>query len=264
MDISCIISSGDLERYVLGQLPPEEAEQVAQLAQIFPEIRKEISAIEQTFERLALAEAVKPSPEVKERLFKQLPPQHTTTSPRATVARHDSSITAFKQQYWKAAAGIIFLIGFAVLSFLVVQNRQLANETSDLRVQLKQKSAELEAASTFARFLQQPGVQTIKLQTVDTTSAPVNVHVYWNPASAIVYLDAAGLPTPPSGFQYQLWCISNSQPVDAGLVPINSMRKFVRMKSCGATDAFAITLEPKGGSLKPTLDKLIVMGNVQG
>ena len=48
MDLSCIISSGDLELYVLGSLSPEEAYQVEQLMSIFPEVREEVDRISET------------------------------------------------------------------------------------------------------------------------------------------------------------------------------------------------------------------------
>jgi hypothetical protein len=36
----------------------------------------------------------------------------------------------------------------------------------------------------------------------------------------------------------------------------------VEMKMVNAAQTFAITLEPKGGSVSPTMDQLYVMGNV--
>jgi anti-sigma-K factor RskA len=34
------------------------------------------------------------------------------------------------------------------------------------------------------------------------------------------------------------------------------------MKSIGKAQAFAVTLEPKGGSVNPTMDKMMVMGAI--
>jgi anti-sigma-K factor RskA len=34
------------------------------------------------------------------------------------------------------------------------------------------------------------------------------------------------------------------------------------MKSIGVAQTFAITLEPRGGSVSPTLEKLMVIGNI--
>ena len=73
MDLSCIIQSGDLELYVLGMLPPEEASKVETLAQLFPEIQQELDAIASTFEAGAMQMAVTPSSSVKDKLMASLP-----------------------------------------------------------------------------------------------------------------------------------------------------------------------------------------------
>ena len=72
LDLSCIISSGDLELYVLDQLPPKEREQIAALAQIFPEVKEEIQRIEAGVEKLASAEAVTPSSHLKDSVLSKI------------------------------------------------------------------------------------------------------------------------------------------------------------------------------------------------
>jgi anti-sigma-K factor RskA len=86
--------------------------------------------------------------------------------------------------------------------------------------------------------------------------------VYWNPASREVHLDRGNLPTPPRGKQYQLWAISNGKPVDAGMIASNAPEELQRMKSIAQAEAFAVTLEPAGGSASPTLDAMYVMGKL--
>ena len=48
MDLSCIISSGDLELYVLGLLPEDEAYKISELEKLFPEIEAEINRISES------------------------------------------------------------------------------------------------------------------------------------------------------------------------------------------------------------------------
>jgi hypothetical protein len=54
------------------------------------------------------------------------------------------------------------------------------------------------------------------------------------------------LPVAPEGKQYQLWAIVDGKPVDAGL--LDNPETFEKMKSLGNAQAFAISLEAKGGS----------------
>jgi hypothetical protein len=61
-----------------------------------------------------------------------------------------------------------------------------------------------------------------------------------------VYLSSVKLPVAPEGKQYQLWAIVDGKPVDAGL--LDNPETFEKMKSLGNAQAFAISLEAKGGS----------------
>ncbi|RYZ48010.1 MAG: anti-sigma factor, partial [Chitinophagaceae bacterium] len=60
MDISCIILSGDLELYVMGLLPEEDARKMEQLLLLFPELKEEADRISETLEALAMQSTVAP------------------------------------------------------------------------------------------------------------------------------------------------------------------------------------------------------------
>jgi mannose-6-phosphate isomerase-like protein (cupin superfamily) len=63
--ISEFIDSGILEQYVLGNITPEEAEQVEQMISAHSEVRKEIEEISRALEQYAMMNAVAPSSIVK-------------------------------------------------------------------------------------------------------------------------------------------------------------------------------------------------------
>jgi mannose-6-phosphate isomerase-like protein (cupin superfamily) len=65
MNITEYINSGIIEMYVMGALPSEEAEEVARLATIHPEIKTEIDNISFTIEAYARSKAKTPGPLVK-------------------------------------------------------------------------------------------------------------------------------------------------------------------------------------------------------
>jgi anti-sigma-K factor RskA len=84
--------------------------------------------------------------------------------------------------------------------------------------------------------------------------------VYWDKSTGQVYVYASKLPTPEAGKQYQLWALKDGKPVDAGVFDING--ELQQMKRITEADAFAVTLEPVGGSETPTLELLYVVGGV--
>jgi hypothetical protein len=54
----------------------------------------------------------------------------------------------------------------------------------------------------------------------------------------------------------------DGKPVDAGVFEMKEGPGMMKMKNIPRAEAFAITLEKKGGSQAPSLDKLYVMGKV--
>lgn len=257
LDLSCIISSGDLELYVLDQLPPKEREQIAALAQIFPEVREEIQRIEAGLEKLASAEAVTPRSHVKEAMLAKI----AATRQQSSLQNENSSAKVVSiKSYWKwaAAASIIILVsGWLWLnqSFqkLDADNRAMAFQMDSLKLNLN-RFQEIEQA------LAKQTTQNIALASIEPNST-LAAKVIWDKEAGKVWLFTGNLPPAPAGKQYQLWCIQGNQPNDAGLVPLASLENgFVAMKACGQSDAFAITLENIGGSPTPTLDQLKVLG----
>ena len=90
------------------------------------------------------------------------------------------------------------------------------------------------------------------------------VTVYWDTTSKDVYLMVNNLPKPASDKQYQLWALINGQPVDLGMLQYEGGKThpLVKMKGVQHAQAFAITLEPKGGSPNPTMDQMYVVGKL--
>ncbi|MCU0337166.1 MAG: anti-sigma factor [Sediminibacterium sp.] len=259
LDLSCIISSGDLELYVLDQLPPKEREQIAALAQIFPEVREEIQRIEAGLEKLASAEAVTPSSHVKDSVLSKIAAiQKAPVSTRES--QNKSATVVAMKSYWKwaAAASIIILVsGWLWLnqSFqkLDADNRAMAFQMDSLKLNLN-RFQEIEQA------LAKQTTQNIALASIEPNST-LAAKIIWDKEAGKVWLFTGNLPPAPAGKQYQLWCIQGNQPNDAGLVPLALLENgFVAMKACGQSDAFAITLENVGGSPTPTLDQLKVLG----
>jgi anti-sigma-K factor RskA len=88
------------------------------------------------------------------------------------------------------------------------------------------------------------------------------VTVYWDTTSRDVYLMVNNLPQPASNEQYQLWALLDNQPIDLGVFEVKQEKFLIRMKNVQNAQAFAITLEPKGGSANPSLNKMYVVGKL--
>jgi len=113
--------------------------------------------------------------------------------------------------------------------------------------------------------IRKPGTRIVELegQKIAPDSKAI---VYWNPEKQTVFIDANQMPTPPPGKVYQLWSLKLDPltPKDAGLLSAYKVGEdnFFQVKNVENAEAFAITLEPEGGSINPTLDHLYVIGNL--
>lgn len=279
MDLSCIISSGDLERYVLGQLPQEEAYQIEQLALLFPEVRAEIDEISAALEAVALAAAAAPRPSVKEELMGRLaqlkaaeeggaaPALGVPVSPEELGPERSAApvVPLRRRTRLPLAASLIGLVVcLGALLYLARLNRQRSEELAVLQqrvdtlgTSVATQQQQLQAYRQTMRLMHSPDYKMIRLTSVPNKPEAL-VEVFWNPGTSEVFAMDVSLPQAPQDKQYQLWAIVDGQPMDAGLLGGDKMQ-VQQMKAFARADAFAVTLEARGGSATPTMSELYVM-----
>ena len=271
LNISALIESGHLELYVLGDLPAEEMESITRLAATHPEIREEIVAIEASLISYAEAHAPNdPAGGLLSRTLKAIDAEFEDDREAALQQPQPDSQTRildFRPRWaWAVAASILVVSGAANLWLL--SNWQtseqnllaLRQEQEVLAAQFQQASQMVEQSQSQLAILQLPGTRQLELSGLPA-SPQSRVTLFWNPGSQAVLVASAGLEALPEGLQYQLWAIIDGQPVDAGL--LSGLDSWQEMKNIGpGAQAFAITIEPAGGSASPTLDKMVVLGNV--
>ena len=96
-------------------------------------------------------------------------------------------------------------------------------------------------------------------------SAPSSTaRTFISPRDGKALFYAYGLPAPPAGKQYQLWALDKGKPVDAGVLAAVTAAgdSLQQMKDIASAQAFAMTIEPRGGSVNPTLSTMTVMGQI--
>lgn len=270
------IASGVLELYAAGGLTQAEREEVERRAAAAPEIRLALDEACAAMDAYAALYAAHPRPELKGRVMREienqrleevaLPAEEPIVQPLYPVDREASS--AYR---WMFAASIILLLLSGALSFHFYTKWQQAEErladvvaSEQLLAQnLRNTSLQVQKQAETLSILRNPEFKPVRLQGVEA-HPEASMVVYWNPSRQQVYVDAIALPAPPAGRQYQLWALKDGEPVDAGLIQAPGGRTSLQqMKNISAAQAFAVTLEPAGGSKVPTLEQLTVMGKVE-
>jgi anti-sigma-K factor RskA len=278
VDIQAYISSGKLELFVLGDLNETEQQEVLAMAKKYPEINQEIIAIEDAMLAIDQASAVSPSPKLKKEIFDTLesedrPPIPLSPEEEKVVAEKANIKVVSTSNPWKTfavAASVVAVIsvGAAVyyanqyfdveqrFAIAMQQNAVLAEEMQTSQVKLKELNSGMERFITgdFEKILMKG--EGLPMQ------EDAAVDVFWDQNSKEVLLSVNQLASLDPNNDYQLWAIGEEGPVGIGLVDPEKILDLQVMDIASGAQAFAITIEPKGGSESPTLEKLVVLGEV--
>jgi anti-sigma-K factor RskA len=262
MEAKEYIESGILELYVYGLLTETENEEVNTMAKNNPEINDEIIAIEKAI--VALSSSFSPFHSVAnyEKIKSKLELKHASKVIELEPTRNWS-------QYIGWAAAIVLLVGIGYqYNQLDQTNTQVVNaevEKAKIEKDLNALQLKNKASETSLAVVRDANntVVTLGGQAVAPQSS---AKVYWNKETKVVYVDAAGLPEPPEGMVYQVWALKLNPltPTSIGLLEnfkVNNQKMFAVDNATDA-EAFGITLEPKGGSLTPTMEQLYTLGKV--
>ncbi len=267
MDLSCIIESGDLELYVMGLLPEEDSRKIEELSKLFPQIRAELDAIAASLEKAAMDSAVTPTASLKEKMMASLPDKNEQ---QARVVDFNTTVaTKSSSRNMAVAASWVFVILLAGLSgYLLYSNNNLHHDIASLKENVNGYQSKIDELNTrvasFDMYRRLKNDKNITAITLASTKISIQQHaeVFWNKQTQELYIDFSALPQVPAGKQYQLWFIKDGTPIDAGVINLSDSSIIQKMKNCPAAQTFAITIEKEGGSPTPTLDQMVVAGNV--
>ena len=261
MNINEYIQSGILDLYVTDLLSPAERREVLRLAQAHPEIQAEINALETALEKYATAAARTPRPEIKAQLLANLPQQ---AAPMTAVLPDRTAQLPFYRSRFAAAASVALLVVSAASNLFLYQNWQTAKARTETLLAEKTQLAELQTSEAVYHknelaALTNPDIKTVVLK--GQKFAPdAKVTIFWSKERAATLATIQNLAPAPEGKQYQLWALLDGKPIDAGM--LDSTNTPQRMKNIANAQAFAITLEQKGGSPTPNMETLTAMNTI--
>ena len=271
------IESGILELYVLGQLSVQEQLEVQNMASTYPEVKREMEAIEIAMEHYAVQNAVKPTFGLENKIFERIGLSAIAPQQEAKIIPLNADINS---GYQAKIRGLRLAL-VACVALLVVSVAALYSAHSDLgiaREQITSLSSDREKFTSTVNYMKEnnadlnklvamaddPNWKTIKL--AGQKNPNDNMVVYWHPKEQHVMVNTTkmALPVNDKAHQYQLWALVNGKPVDLGVFDVNpdTAHILVNMKEIGTAQAFAVTLEQRGGSPTPTMEQMMVMGGV--
>lgn len=268
MNVKEYIASGIVESYVLGLLTDAERLEFEAMAAQYPEVLEARNSFELSLEETLLQDAVKPPDVVKNKVEQLVFNEHPSLQTTAEYFEERTPVRSINNKWkWAAAASLILLLGTGFWAFtLFNKNKELqatAAESNALQQQLNEVTAQLNNLKGDAALMQKPGVKMASLKGTQVSPGSF-VTVYWDTTSKDAYLLINNLPAPASGQQYQLWALLDGKPIDMGVLPyeLRQEKLLIKAKNVQNAQAFAITLEPRGGSVNPSLEKMYVVGKL--
>ena len=286
-----ILESGRLEQYALGELDPAARAEVEAQASRYPEVRQELDALLAGLDVYAEAHAMTPPAGMRERVLGRVLAEIASAAPAPTVAApiseaptmrvsasnprpaetYAATPVASSRGGWAIAASVALLVSLAANALLYSRWQQastdlVAAQNSQARFAQTSQVMERRLTSTQEQLHVLRSPQEYKMVALAGTPAHTSAHarVLYNGASHRVYLDVQQLPALPAGKQYQLWALDKGKPVDAGVLAATTAAgdSLQQMKDIASAQAFAMTVEPTGGSEGPTLATMTVIGNI--
>lgn len=250
------------------------------MSSIYPELKEQLESLEDTIETWAMQHAVEAPAEVKSRVMERI----------ASVKQHrseeESETPVVKIQpvksHWRAiaAACVVLAIGFGAMWFSNrnelsdVQSRyaeaneqlqEMETENKELLAENKELSNKAMEETDRRQFIADPNTKAVTLKGTPGNE-DAQVRVFWNPEIAQASFVVDNLPQTSEELQYQLWAIVDGTPVDLGVFDLDVESSLAEIRSIDrsipSSQAFAITLERRGGSPTPNLDALVVIGEV--
>ena len=229
--------------YALDALPDPERVEFERHLQHCPSCEAEVRGLRETAARLAMAQALQPPPGMEQRVLaaayrtRQLPPlpsdrlRAARDHRRAQVARRFAPrrIAAFA-----AAASVAAAVALGITQ-VSTQHRLESTQASNAAI---------------SRVVTAPDAR------IETTRTSAGGSVTVVASAALREAVVTGTGTPPAGRVYQVWVMSPSGARSAGLMAGPST---VLASAVVPGDRIGITVEPAGGTSKPTTTPVAVL-----
>lgn len=253
MDIKAYIASGILEQYVIGALTDKEMADVEQMMLQYDEVKREVEAIEAGFESLNKALASK-APVNEEEVLDYIR-KNTSPMPSPSAGKF--------AKWWPVlpvlGLGILTASFYFTLDHTKVDLEKVRKEYAVQKEICTETSRENDLLKERLMFITNPDSKVVILKGTDLAKNAYATVVVKKDQSKI-YLASNGLPAPPPGKQYQLWALKDGTPIDMGVFDVSD-NALIEKPGIPGAQAYAITLETEGGSAKPTLEQMYVMGS---
>ena len=179
-----------------------------------------------------------------------------TALPRSETVAADRSSRRNRATSLLAAAAVVAAVGFGGWAVQLGQDASDSQQAADVALSQRAKLASLLTAADvqtakLASLLTAADVQTVSGRFISSDDSGA---VVMSEERQMAVLVATGLPKLPEGKVYEAWTVKGD-PAPAGIFTSDDSDAVVELSDAAFdADSIAVTIEPAGGSPKPTGD----------
>lgn len=262
MNVQDYISSGIVESYVLGLASPGEQAEFEKMCAQYPEVLQARLDFEISMEQQAMQNAIPPPPALKQQVL------DAALRTEAKILPLNSETRIIKTNWVKYAAAACAVLLAGSLTWNISQynrNKKLQASYDEVAKDYDSTAVRLsEIEDQVAMLTLNPNIKMAAMKGMEPSPASFAT-VYWDTTSKDVILVVNNLPKPASDKQYQLWALLDGKPIDVGMIDndifTGEKKLMIQMKNVSGAQAFAITLEKKGGNPTPQ-GPMYTLGNL--
>lgn len=263
MNIKEYIDSGIVEYVVLGLAKPQDRAEFEQLCMRYPELVQAREAFEAKLEDFYIQQTstiVLPT-DLRLRFTEAMENSSINQTPTKVLTMENSNRP--RRTNWLAVASVILLIACAYFAYqFYSQNETLKKANAELQQKADSTDAILQQIIAEQKVFKDSNVTVVSME--GTKVAPrSSANVYWDSTNSSVFLVVKNMPKLPTDQQYQLWALIDGKPKDLGVFDSEQEKLILKMKGTQKAEAFAITIEKKGGNPSPTLEKMQSLGKTK-
>lgn len=227
----------------------------------------ELDALRSTVHLLAASQPVAPPPDLRERVQQRIRAE-AERAPVERCAAADRPLTVIPGGAGSSRALPIGLaLAFAASALLALnlqrEVRALRRTAAEQQLAVARLGQQLADREATLRTLTDAGNSLLLVRLAPNTQAGPSLQLFWNVKNGHAVIHASGLRPIGSDRTYQLWMIRDGKPVSVALFRPDStgtqlLGDVTVPNATTGIAAFAVTEEPAGGSVQPTMTPFLV------
>jgi anti-sigma-K factor RskA len=252
--ITTFLNSGLLEKYLLGETSSVETEMVESYISKYPEVQNSYNTLQYNLEIVAKSNAIEAPKSILNTILDNLddtPVVKMTTTTRLKIW-HKFSVAA-------SVAALIFAGNSYSLHLknekLAEENQVVVDEIFDLRSDIEANNRKLDNIMNQFMELNDPNTYKYIMQG-NNLAKNLKTVAYINSKEKTSMIDVVSLPKLPEEQCYQIWAELQGKMVSLGILN-ESDRQLRAIPYTENALALNITIEPKGGNTRASLDNMV-------